>query len=137
MGVEVKADGAWEVFDQVVMATHSDDSLALLADPSPDEVANLGAIAYQPNDIVLHADEPLPDRRIAMRIHSVCVERVSLSKAQHFTAFLTLKLAHQVLEPFLGGTLLRRSSRVAWFTTRSTKKTSPLIATGPTTLVCP
>jgi len=49
--------GEEEAFDHIVMATHSDDSLKLLSDPTPDEQAALGAIAYQPNDIVLHADE--------------------------------------------------------------------------------
>ena len=49
--------GEEEVFDQVILATHSDDSLALLADPSEAERAALGAIRYQPNDIVLHSDE--------------------------------------------------------------------------------
>ncbi|MCE8007361.1 FAD-dependent oxidoreductase [Aestuariivita sp.] len=64
-GVEVKAGGGdWEIFDEVVFATHSDDSLNLLADPSGPEQRALGAIAYQPNDIVLHADvDMMPKRR--------------------------------------------------------------------------
>lgn len=45
-----------EVYDHVIFATHSDDSLRLLADPSERERKSLGAIAYQPNDIVLHRD---------------------------------------------------------------------------------
>ena len=48
--------GEEEMFDHVIMATHSDDSLRLLADPSGQERTALGAIAYQPNEIVLHAD---------------------------------------------------------------------------------
>ncbi|MEL7213545.1 MAG: FAD-dependent oxidoreductase [Pseudomonadota bacterium] len=59
-GVHVKAKGGeWELFDEVVFATHSDDSLAMLADPSPEETANLGAVKYQPNDVVLHCDEAI------------------------------------------------------------------------------
>lgn len=59
-GVFVRARGGdWEVFDEVVMATHSDDSLALLSDPSPEERAALGAVRYQPNQAVLHADSSL------------------------------------------------------------------------------
>ncbi|MDW3224116.1 MAG: FAD-dependent oxidoreductase [Paracoccaceae bacterium] len=55
--VVVRAHGGMpEVFDQVVFATHSDVSLRLLADASPQEKTALGAIAYQPNDIVLHCD---------------------------------------------------------------------------------
>ena len=55
--------GEWELFDEVVMATHSDDSLALLTDPSPQESAALGAVRYQPNTAVLHADQSLMPRR--------------------------------------------------------------------------
>jgi predicted NAD/FAD-binding protein len=63
-GVEVKLDGAeWENFDEVVFATHSDDSLRMLADPTAEERAALGAIAYQPNDIVLHADPTIMPKR--------------------------------------------------------------------------
>jgi predicted NAD/FAD-binding protein len=64
-GAEVKCHGgSWERFDDVVFATHSDDTLRLLADPSAQEQAGLGAIAYQPNDIVLHADTSvMPKRR--------------------------------------------------------------------------
>lgn len=54
--------GGPEPFDQVVLACHSDQSLALLADPSPAEREILGAIPYQKNDTVLHTDERLlPD----------------------------------------------------------------------------
>jgi predicted NAD/FAD-binding protein len=53
----IKVPGAdWESFDEVVFATHSDVTLSLLADPSEDERAMLGAISYQPNDVILHAD---------------------------------------------------------------------------------
>ena len=45
-----------ERFDHVVVATHSDQALALLSDPSPSERAILGAFRYQPNTAVLHTD---------------------------------------------------------------------------------
>ena len=64
LGVHVKTHGAdWEDFDAIVFATHSDDTLRLLTDPSPKEQAVLGAVAYQPNDIVLHCDESIMPRR--------------------------------------------------------------------------
>ena len=67
LGVEVRAVGAeWERYDEVVFATHSDDSLALLSDADEAERGNLGAIAYQPNDITLHADARLMPRRRAV-----------------------------------------------------------------------
>ena len=66
LGVEVKTHGGeWERFDEVVMATHSDDSLAMLTDPNPAEQQALGAVAYQPNDIVLHADTAIMPKRRA------------------------------------------------------------------------
>ena len=55
--------GGWEGFDDVVFATHADDSLRLLADASPAERAALGAIRYQPNEAVLHSDTTLMPRR--------------------------------------------------------------------------
>ncbi|MEM6308614.1 MAG: FAD-dependent oxidoreductase [Pseudomonadota bacterium] len=64
-GVQIKLHGAdWVGFDEVVFATHSDDSLRLLADPLPHETQALGAVKYQPNDVVLHCDETvMPNRR--------------------------------------------------------------------------
>jgi len=50
-------------FDEVVLATHSDQALAMLADPSDAEQEVLGAIRYQPNDVVLHTDRSLLPRR--------------------------------------------------------------------------
>ncbi|HEY3866548.1 MAG TPA: FAD-dependent oxidoreductase [Solirubrobacteraceae bacterium] len=53
-------------FDQVLLATHSDQALALLADPSEREREVLGAIPYQRNEAVLHTDSTLlPRRRLA------------------------------------------------------------------------
>jgi uncharacterized protein len=55
-----------ERYDHVVMATHSDQALALLADASNREREVLGAIRYQPNEAVLHTDRRmLPRRRAA------------------------------------------------------------------------
>jgi predicted NAD/FAD-binding protein len=65
-GVRVLTDGGDEVFDRVVLATHSDQALALLADATDPERQVLGAIAYQPNRAVLHTDAGvLPQRRSA------------------------------------------------------------------------
>ncbi len=56
-GVQLRCVGAeWEAFDEVIFATHADDTLAMLADASPDERNTLSAVRYQPNQAVLHAD---------------------------------------------------------------------------------
>jgi predicted NAD/FAD-binding protein len=49
--------GGVQSFDQVVIACHSDQALAMLADPAPLERELLGAIPYQRNEVVLHTDE--------------------------------------------------------------------------------
>ena len=59
--------GEPERFDAVVIATHSDQALALLADPSERERELLGAIPYQRNEAVLHTDSALLPRRRAAR----------------------------------------------------------------------
>ncbi|HME03278.1 MAG TPA: FAD-dependent oxidoreductase [Solirubrobacteraceae bacterium] len=62
--VTVSARGCGpERFDAVVMATHSDQALALLADPSERERELLGAIPYQSNEAALHTDRSLLPRR--------------------------------------------------------------------------
>ena len=53
------ADGQEQYFDHVIFATHSDQALALLADPSVQEREILGAIPYQENSVVLHTDTRL------------------------------------------------------------------------------
>ena len=64
--VLVSTAAGTERFDEVVMACHSDQSLALLADPSAAEAAVLGAIRYHCNRAVLHTDTSLlPTRRLA------------------------------------------------------------------------
>lgn len=63
-GVRVlDAQGAVRRFDQVVIAAHADQALAMLDDPSPQEQALLGAFRYTPNRAVLHTDERLMPRR--------------------------------------------------------------------------
>lgn len=66
-GVEIRTGGGeWETFDEVVFATHPDDTLGLLGDATADERAALGAIRYQANDVVLHADPSVMPRRRAV-----------------------------------------------------------------------
>ena len=63
-----------ERFDHVVMATHSDDALRLIEDPSPAEHEILGAIGYQTNVATLHCDERFlpstPQARASWNFHA-------------------------------------------------------------------
>lgn len=64
--VLVSTDQGTERFDDVVLATHSDQSLALLADATAQEVQVLGAVRYHHNRAVLHTDTALlPTRPLA------------------------------------------------------------------------
>ncbi|MEQ9042083.1 MAG: FAD-dependent oxidoreductase [Silicimonas sp.] len=66
-GVDVRCEGGeWEPFDAVVFATHSDDTLKLLSDPTGVEQTALSAVRYQPNRAVLHSDTSvMPARKKA------------------------------------------------------------------------
>lgn len=59
------AGGEAQRFDEVVLATHADQALAILSDPSEREREILRAIPYQPNEAVLHTDRSLLPRRRA------------------------------------------------------------------------
>lgn len=86
-GVEVRARGGTpELFDAVVLAAHSDQTLRMLADASPAERAALSAIRCQPNEAVLHADARLMPRRRAAwaswvytEDRGACPDRISVS----------------------------------------------------------
>ncbi len=66
-GVAVEADGCeTELYDEVVLACHSDQALGMIVAPTDAERDVLGAIAYQPNEAALHTDpSPMPLRRRA------------------------------------------------------------------------
>lgn len=61
----VDATGHRDRFDEIIIAAHSDQALAMLADASPLERTVLGDIAYRPNDVWLHRDPALMPRRKA------------------------------------------------------------------------
>ena len=65
-GARVFTETGSEVFDAVVLACHADQALSLLAQPTPQEQALLGAIRYPPNKAVLHTDTSvMPKKRLA------------------------------------------------------------------------
>jgi len=52
-----------ESFDDVVVACHSDEALALLNDATEDETAILSAMPYSENSVILHTDKTLLPKR--------------------------------------------------------------------------
>ncbi len=65
-GVTVHTASTSERFDAVVLATHADQSLAMLSQPSAQEMRTLGAVRYHPNLAVLHTDTSvMPSKKLA------------------------------------------------------------------------
>jgi predicted NAD/FAD-binding protein len=56
-------DGASHNFDRVILAAHADESLALLAEPTPRQERLLSAFRYQANETLLHTDATVMPRR--------------------------------------------------------------------------
>ena len=93
--------GEPEIFDSVVMAAHSDQSLAMLVDPSPAEQEILGAIPYQENEIVLHTDTSvLPRTRRAWASWN-CYMSASEEPDVTLTYNLNQLQGHRSAEPIL------------------------------------
>ncbi len=73
--------GEPERFDQVIIAAHSDQTLAMLADPSDAEREILEAIPYQDNLAILHTDSSLlPKRRAAWASWNYHIPREELGR---------------------------------------------------------
>jgi predicted NAD/FAD-binding protein len=59
--------GKAERFDRVVIASHSDQALGILGDPSEEERKVLAALPYQENRTILHTDESVLPRKLPAR----------------------------------------------------------------------
>ena len=67
-GIEIETANSEKslMFDAVVFATHSDQALAMLTDPTEKEKDILSSIPYQKNEVLLHIDSSvLPKRKLA------------------------------------------------------------------------
>ena len=62
-GVEVTTAQGTQIYDHVIMATHSDQALAILNDADANEKEVLSAVRYLPNQVYLHRDESLMPKR--------------------------------------------------------------------------
>jgi len=88
-GVMLLSKSGAAQFDQVVLACHSDQALAMLNDASAAEIAVLSAIQYQPNRAVLHTDA------------SVLPKQKSMWSAWNFHTQLTDKSSQAVAVSYL------------------------------------
>lgn len=65
-GVMISLEGEGDVFfDKVILASHADESLALISDASSLETELLSSFQFQPNEVILHSDEALMPQRKA------------------------------------------------------------------------
>jgi predicted NAD/FAD-binding protein len=82
------ADGAQETFDRVVVATHGDQALRLLVNPTRDEARLLGCFKYQANVATLHTDATvMPRERRAWASWVYQVSRDELGRVQPATHY--------------------------------------------------
>lgn len=52
-------NGQKHAFDRVIFASHADETLRMIENPTPEETSILGAFRYQDNEAVLHSDVSL------------------------------------------------------------------------------
>lgn len=69
-------DGSTERFDRAILACHADQSLQLLADPTPDESRLLREFQYQSNLATLHTDSSvMPRKKLAWSAWNYSISR--------------------------------------------------------------
>ncbi|MGM0767585.1 MAG: NAD(P)/FAD-dependent oxidoreductase [Pseudomonadota bacterium] len=99
-------------FDEVVFACHSDQALAMIADPTNEEREVLGAITYQRNDVVLHTDSSvLPSNRRAWAAWNYFIPRHSTEPVSVTYNMNILQNFHDAPETFC--VTLNRSQDIA------------------------
>jgi uncharacterized protein len=84
-GVTLLSKSGAAQFDQVVLACHSDQALAMLGEPSAAEIAVLSAIQYQPNRAVLHTDASVLPKQKSMwsawNFHTLATDKTTQAVA--------------------------------------------------------
>jgi uncharacterized protein len=97
-GTHIVTDAGSERFDKVIIATHSDQALAMLQQPSQAEKQALSAINYQANTAILHTDASvLPQRKAAWAAWNY--ERVQPDPSQPDTSNVCLHYLINKLQP--------------------------------------
>lgn len=88
-GVHVTtSDRRTERFDKVILAAHGHESLALLADPTPDETRLLREFQYQPNTATLHTDASvMPRTPLAWSAWNYSIARDASGRVEPMTIY--------------------------------------------------
>jgi predicted NAD/FAD-binding protein len=101
-GIDVRSapDARPETFDRVILATHSDQALALLADADPDEKDVVGAVRYQHNVATLHTDRsmlPKHERTWASwNVQVLSGQQRQVAMTYHMNRLQSLESSHQI-----------------------------------------
>ena len=100
--VEVRAAGSDlpAAYDRVVLATHSDQAVRLLADAEPVEKEVAGAIRYQPNVATLHTDTRMlpsdPRTWASWNVHVRGGDQRRVSMTYHMNRLQSLASEHEI-----------------------------------------
>ena len=101
-GVEVDVSGSVETFDEVIMACHSDQALAMLSDATPAENSILGDIGYQENDVILHMDPSImPKKSLSWASWNFLAGQSELDEAPIVTYCMNVLQGIHSTRPFL------------------------------------
>jgi len=114
-GVAVRDDSDQvSMVDKLVIATHPDQALALLADPSQAEQDMLGAFSYSTNETVFHTDASiLPRAAQARSSWNYLMPACDVSGAERVTVSYWMNKLHQIDEPVDYVVSLNAGDRVA------------------------
>lgn len=111
-GVEVRYKGRTELFDQVILACHSNQALSLLNQPSKQEKNILSELSYQENEVVLHSDPSLmPGNRRCWASWNFLAGERSMNSAPIVTYSMNILQGLQSSSPLLVS--LNASDRIA------------------------
>ena len=97
------SDGESLFFDHVVIGTHADEALKLLADPSAREMENLGPWRYQDNTVTLHTDisQLPPNRNLWSSWNFICepkhADKRPVSVSYYMNRLQDLKTEHDYI----------------------------------------
>jgi predicted NAD/FAD-binding protein len=101
-GVELEVAGSVQHFDEVILACHSDQALAMRSDPSPEETEILGAIGYQANDVTLHMDASImPKKSLSWASWNFLAGQSHLDEAPIVTYCMNILQGIHSTRPFL------------------------------------
>ena len=110
--VEVlSADGSSHQFDQVIIAVHSDQALAMLDHPSSLEREILSAIPYQENSVLLHSDPRiLPSRKWIWSSWNYLIPK---EETERVTVTYNMNILQTIASPVDFCVTLNRSDRIS------------------------